>query len=643
MKKNTLTLALSLAITSLVSAQDLFVSPSSYVYVQDEVIFVNDDIQLDAADSNIYLRDGSQLLQNVDVKNSDIGELSVYQEQSANGVSTGIHEYNYWCSPVGVANTGSNANRPFDYTSIHDPASAAINETTSPQYGTTTAYDATATQLATFWLYQAQNQNDYYDWVAVQQNTLAVTAGNGFTMKGSPNANNVLDFRGRPNTGTINVPIGWDGVEVADPAAGVLPSQVQTLTGNPYPSTLDLKLFLINATNQIALDGAVYFWEQKAVGSHYLQSYEGGFAVYTPGNIADLNDNGSYAVATFGNYTGDGDEIGATSGSSPDYSANNSRRYAAIGQGFCIRNPNGIPGAVTGGIAVIDNSMRLWLKEDSTTGGNGSIFGKTSQEGPSSLQANPTVKAESHNGLDYQSIINNPTIIPEIRIHTKINDTYYRETLLAFRNNTDLSYAKYTDGISPKVLSSDTYFIADDNNLVIKSMEYDIDNRLPFGITAGNESNNTFSVRVFKMKDVPSDINIYIHDKQEGTYTDIKDGTFEVTLDQGTYNDRFEVVFKDAAREIEDEIVNEENEVINSFNIFQNNTNALLTINNPQAHNVKSLIMFDAAGKLIFNEVNLGDNTQHTFPTTNLSTGVYVVKVITNNNIEITKKVSINN
>lgn len=641
MKKNTLTLALILGLTGIVSAQDLFVSPSSYMYVQDEVVFVNDDIRLDAADSNIYLRDGAQLVQNVDVKNSDIGELSVYQEQAANGVSTGIYEYNYWCSPVGVANTGSNANRPFDYTNIHDPASAAINETTSPQYATTATYNSTATELATFWLYQHENLNDYYDWVGVQENLLAVTAGKGFTMKGSPNASNVLDFRGRPNTGNITVPISWNGAEVADPAAGILPSQVQTFTGNPYPSTMDLKLFLINANNQITLDGAVYFWEQKAVGSHYLQSYEGGYAIYTPGNIADLNDNGSYAIATFGNYTGDGDEIGATSGSSPDYTANNARRYAAIGQGFCIRNPNG--STAGSGTAEINNSMRLWLKEDSTTGGNGSIFGRSANSDNSieSPEYGNSVIAMSHNGLDYQHIINNPTIIPEIRIHTKINDTYYRETVLAFRENTTLEYAKFTDGISPRVLESDTYFVANDNNLVIKSIEYNIEHRLPFGIVAGNESNNTYSVSINSLRNVSSDINVYIYDAANDSYTDIKNGVFEITLDQGTYNDRFEVVFKDTARQAEEEIALEEEEVIGSFDVFQNNSIEQLIISNPKTHAVKSFTMYDAAGKLIYNEANLGNNNKYTFPTAALSSGVYIVKVITDQDFDITKKVTV--
>ena len=650
MKKITLTLALSLGLTSLVSAQDLFVSPSSYVYVQDEVIFVNDDIRLDAADSNIYLRDGSQLVQNVDIKNSDVGELSVYQEQAANGVSTSVFEYNYWSSPVGVADNTSNQNRNFDLTNIHDPASAAVNETVSAQYGTTTAYDATATEISSFWVFQAENQNSYYDWVHVGTNALAVNTGKGFTAKGSPNANNVLDFRGRPNTGNITVPISWDGSEVAQTGALLLPNQVQTLTGNPYPSAMDLKRFLMLPNNKVSLDGNIYFWEQKAVGSHYIAAYEGGYAVYAPGTVvpdADYNnpshpgwaDNGSYTVAVFSAYNGAGQQMGMSGGSSPNYSGNNDRRYAAIGQGFMIRNPDG--STAGSGTAIIENSMRLWLKEDSTTGGNGSIFGKNSQSNLSE-ETERIVRAESHNGIDYQNIINNPVLIPEIRIHTKINDSYIRENLIAFREGTSLDYNKFADGMNPGLLDSDSYILANDNKLAIKSIEYDVDARIPFGIKASNGSND-YAITINKLSNTTDGIEVYLYDRNNDTYTDIVNGTFEVTLEEGTYNDRFEVVFKDGSREATEELIANQQDVLDAFDVFQNNNNALLTVSNPKSEMVKSFTMFDAAGKVIYNEANLGNNTQYTFPTNNLSTGVYIVKLVTAQNFELTKKVSVNN
>jgi len=641
MKKITLTLAALLGITSFVSAQDLYVSPNSYMFVQDEVVFVNDDIRLEATDSNIYLRDGAQLVQNTDTKNSDIGELSVYQEQT-----TGVYEYNYWCSPVGVADAAMNTNVNFDITNLHKPTNPALSsDVTTATYGTTTDYQSSATAIAKYWLWQMQSGGGYVDWSHVTD-TGNVATGYGFTMKGSPTANNTMDFRGRPNNGTLTIPCSFSGTD-SDANSG-LDDQVETLTGNPYPSAMDLKRFLMHPTNKPLLDSGIYFWEQKAVGSHNLVSYEGGYAVYSPGAIvpdADYNnplhanwsDNGTYANVSFSAYNNAGNQMGNSGGSSADYSGNNERRYAAIGQGFMIRSfDNG--GAAAGGNATIENSMRLYFKEDSTTGGNGSVFAKTSNSTETETQA----KAMSHNGLNYHELVNNPNIIPEIRIHTHINETYYRETVLAFRNNTDLSYNKFCDGRNPLVLDSDTYFIADGKKLVIKSIAYDIDTRLPFGLNADNET-NTYSVTINALNNVSDNVEVFVYDKEEDTYTDIRNGAFEITLAQGEYDNRFEIVFKDASQEANEDLLVVETEVINSFDVFQNNTNNQLVIKNPKSHIVKSFTMYDVTGKLIYNKHNLGNETEYTFPTNTLSTGTYITKVTTDQNFEITKKVIVNN
>ncbi len=64
-------------------------------------------------------------------------------------------------------------------------------------------------------------------------------AGFGFTMKGlglaTPGGDQVYDFRGSPNSGSFAIP-------VAEPVTNppFMKGQM-TLTGNPYPSALDLK------------------------------------------------------------------------------------------------------------------------------------------------------------------------------------------------------------------------------------------------------------------------------------------------------------------------------------------------------------------------------------------------------------------
>jgi hypothetical protein len=306
-----------------------------------------------------------------------------------------------------------------------------------------------------------------------------------------------------------------------------------------------------------------------------------------------------------------------------------------------VRSPNA-GGVAVGGNFITDNSMRLYMQEATDNTTTGSHFGKISSENDQDTNQEDNIIAMSHNGLDYMTILDNPSIIPEIRIHTKINDTYYRENVIGFNSDKNLSYNKFGDAENPLVLSSDTYFIADGHKLSIKSIAYDIDARLPFGLNADNET-NSYSVTINALNNIADDVEVFVYDKDENTYTDIRNGIFEISLPQGEYDNRFEIVFKDASKETVQEQLVVEEIVTGSFEVFQNNANDQLTIKNPKSYIVKSFTMYDVTGKLIFNKHNLGNNIEYTFPTNTLSAGTYITKVVTDQDFEISKKIVIYN
>ncbi|APY11995.1 hypothetical protein BWZ22_12475 [Seonamhaeicola sp. S2-3] len=605
-------------------SQDLYVGNNTELYALDVPVFVTNDIRLESPTSNFYLRGDAQLLQDANIKNSDEGEISVYQNQTTN-----VYEYNFWCSPVGVSDNTSNQNVDFNGTNIHDPDDDTdVSNVTSVPYGYTTSYEGTATELSNYWIYSLRDGKGYYSWKQ-EFDTGNIKTGYGFTLKGSPNTDNVLDFRGRPNNGTILVSCRFYGVD--DQPSGI-PNSAQTLTGNPYPSALDLKLFFAQSvTNQAILLNEIYFWEQKPKNSHFLADYEGGYGVYTPGDLADFTDNGTYTFAPFENYNGDGTTNGTTTGNTTDFSGNNQRRFAAVGQGFIIASdPIGI-----GGDAEFTNAMRVYFKEDSTPGGNGSIFAKNSKKTGKNTQTKNYPM--SHNGVDYKKIIDNPTIIPEIRIHTHVNNAFYKENVIAFREGTpnNNTYNKGFDGSNVNTLSSDAYLISEDKNLSIKSINYSESTRLKFGFKT-NQDNTLFSVTVNQLNNIPNDVDVYMFDNETNTYTNIKDGSFNTVLNKGVYNDRFEITFAKNT-------LNTTEETFSNFKIYQNNTQAQVVINNPNSLKLKEIILFDVSGKrVLFETINSSNNTL-SFSTKNLSTGVYVAKVTTDNDAAKTQKIVINN
>jgi len=106
-----LLLTASVLFYSFISSAQLYVRPNassltdSYIYVKDEVLFVEQDINLvkNTYDPNtvpsIYLREGAQLIQGAsNGVNQGNGRMTVYQ----NAEDSDKWTYNYWCSPVNV-------------------------------------------------------------------------------------------------------------------------------------------------------------------------------------------------------------------------------------------------------------------------------------------------------------------------------------------------------------------------------------------------------------------------------------------------------------------------------------------------------------------------------------------------------------
>nr|WP_321246064.1 hypothetical protein [uncultured Psychroserpens sp.] len=87
-------------ITSLSASAQLTVTNSSYIYVDGDgftegtnvaPLYVTNEVNLTGVNSNIFLRNEAQLIQGNTVStNSGVGELSVYQNGTANNFS-----YNY--------------------------------------------------------------------------------------------------------------------------------------------------------------------------------------------------------------------------------------------------------------------------------------------------------------------------------------------------------------------------------------------------------------------------------------------------------------------------------------------------------------------------------------------------------------------
>ncbi|KJJ37408.1 T9SS type A sorting domain-containing protein [Aequorivita vladivostokensis] len=634
--KNLLLFSTLLLSTTGVFAQ-LTVKPTSggadsYIYVNDEVVFVTQEINLTRnisgpanTEASIYLRNNGQLIQGGTTStNSGDGQLSVQQ----NTPETNAWAYYYWCSPVTHPAVAA-GNRNFGVQHLYEPL-PAFGVTAAQPALTTTGRDGTIIPrmtISTRWLYTHMNPGTEAEGNYQRMNSNnAAPAGYGFTMKGvglvTPGHDQTYEFRGRPNTGTIMIP-------VAD--------QLMTLSGNPYPSALDLNQLFYDSGNEEL--GALWFYdEDRNVNSHYYSQKPYGYGVWTPetldndGNLSDNWPQGQYVAAPFYYYNAGGGHGGTQQGTGNTL---NRKRYAPIGQGFMfVGNSNAGDGWIN-----IRNNQRLFYKE----GNPGSVFQRPIEENAVSEHSlNDGSTFSTSDGTvqpDYRT--------PIMRIWSIFDEAVTRDMVLAFYDQATDGYDRGLDGLSAQDLKTDAYFpIGEDSDrkpYVINGIKFDRNKQVPIAFKIKNQSK--LDIKVVEEVKRPY-TNAYIYDRVENTYQQINRGmSATFNLPTGTYDNRFFIVFRNpnVKGDISQTVLNGRQMVLDNVSFFQNNPQKQLEINNPEGYVIKSALVYDMNGKLVIQEKNLGDQTKYSFYTGNLSDGVYLVKLMTADDIAIDYKAIVHN
>ncbi|MAB39397.1 MAG: hypothetical protein CL528_04060 [Aequorivita sp.] len=631
--KNLLLFSTLLLTTAGVFAQ-LTVKPTSggadsYIYVNDEVVFVTQEINLtrngtaNDQEASIYLRNNGQLIQSgTTSNNSGNGQLSVQQ----NTPETNAWAYYYWCSPVTHPALAA-GNRSFGVQHLYEPQ-PGISLTAAQQAATTTGRDGTTgpMTISTRWLYTHRFPGTEAEGNYQRMNgNNAAPAGYGFIMKGvgpiqtPTQLDQTYDFRGRPNSGTFTIPVE---------------DQLMTLAGNPYPSAMDLNELFYDLPENAALGTFWYYDEDRTVASHYYSQKPYGYGVYTigpedtDGDPYDGDNLGTYVAAPFDIWNS-----GGTTGGGGPLSSNTdlNKRFAPIGQGIMF------VGDATGNVS-IKNEYRVFFREDTA----GSVFQRP--EGDSGSQIN----LPNDTGLSTAAETareNNRT--PIMRIWSIFDEAVTRDMVIAFYDQATDGYDRGLDGLSAQDLKTDAYFpIGDDNNrkpYVINGIKFDQNKQVPISFKIQNQSK--LDIKVVEEVKKPY-TNAYIFDRVENTYQQITGGmSATFNLPSGTYDNRFFVVFRspNVKRDIPQTELNEKLIVMENVTFFQNNPLQQLEISNPEGYVIKSALVYDMNGKLVIQEKNLGDQSKYSFYTGNLSDGVYLVKLMTADDIAIDYKAIVHN
>ncbi|MCF7561629.1 T9SS type A sorting domain-containing protein [Sabulilitoribacter multivorans] len=482
------------------------------------------------------------------------------------------YTYNYWSSPVGRPSDGSNNNN------------YSVKDIFTDVVFLNTGHDGAINpvSIADYWIWKYNNRlsDNYSSWQQVRS-TGDIMAGEGFTMKG-PGTGTINDeqnytIQGKPNNGDINLTV-YQGNDY--------------LIGNPYPSALDAVKFIEDNKSTIsgigASNGTLYFWKHWGGGSHVASDYQGGYATFSlSGGVPAASKNtDSYLTST---------------GGAP---ADIPGRYIPIGQGFYTT-------AETDGIINFNNGQRVFNISDieySTQGKNNS---------------NKNITA---NSVDTRT---------KLRIGFSSVNALRRQLLVTIDENATLGYDWGYDSKYIDTQIDDIYWIIDNQKYTIQGVnEINEQTIIPLGIHTKNDGYN--SINIDKLENTPSNIEVYLHDKELEVYHDLKQDKYETYLEAGEYLNRFEITFAKGQTLESEEIQSKQIEAY-----FSNEKNRIV-INNPTSKLIESVEMFNILGQSLFKFQTNTNNSYLKYNAEQIKAGNYILKIETEFGT-ISKKVLVNN
>ncbi|MFE3868872.1 LamG-like jellyroll fold domain-containing protein [Flavobacterium sp. LS2P90] len=523
-------------------------------------------------DGKIDLVGRSQLVQ---TEGSDLAPTSAgWIERDQQGQSK-IYNYNYWSPPVNPINNSAN-NTNYTVKGILKDGTTATPEEIKWIGG----YDGLATplpiSLASYWLYTFNNGAVYADWVKINESTF-LQVGKGFTLKGSgAGSPQNLTFVGKPNNGTITTTVGPDQL---------------SLTGNPYPSAIDANAFITN--NNSSIDGTIYFWEHFASNSsHYLASYQGGYA--------ERNLTGGVAALAYGGLIS---SSGTQSKGSPN-------KFIPVGQGFFVN------GSATGGTVTFRNSLRGFETEENILNTSNILY-KTTTKKPNHWNDNSIDPVEQDT-------------YKRVRLGYNSANGYHRQVLLGFMEENATSGIDYGyDGLMMDDFPNDMYLLNSENQLVIQGEGF-FDENASYPIGVKTDSIGKVSFTIDELENFDDNQKVFIYDKSDDTYHNIKDTFYEVELPAGTIEDRFYLRFTDKTLGTNTFSLSKSDEaiVIVNQNVTVQSSNQL----------IKNIAVYDLLGRKIdsYKKVNA---SKYTLSHLNKTTSGLIVKITLENDTVVSKKI----
>ena len=344
-----------------------------------------------------------------------------------------------------------------------------------------------------------------------------------------------------PNNYQTSPALAWTGTFKGEPNNGDVTFALSTagtgfnLVGNPYPSTINANLF-VNSTNNPAINGTLYFYAHSLA-----MNAEGNFPAGT--NYTTWNSTG-HTLATASTVVPNG--------------------TIQVGQGFIVK-------ATQAGNVNFTNAMR--------TADTNNQFFRTAN----TFTANTEI--EKHRiWLDL----------------TNAEGTAFNQILIGYvagategvdRNFDGLSFGNTGSSLSTKIEGAEYAIQA-------RSLPFQSSDVVPVtfkAVTSGN-----YSINLSNMDGLFAESqDVFLKDNTSGTIHNLKSSAYTFSTTEGTFQNRFEVVYNSALGVAET--------TFNSNSIVAFKKNNVLNVEAKNT-NIASITAYDVQGRLVYTKSNINAN-----------------------------------
>lgn len=428
------------------------------------------------------------------------------------------------------------------------------------------------------------NPNNIFKWNVANQSWLnasgeVMAVGYGYIMRAPTNfpttgqAKQTLaaSFKGTPNNNNIAVEVAADpNALTSDPYSNA----VMSFLSNPYPSAINIDGFFTDPDNASKITPTIYLWTHS---TNPTPNTEGTLLQYAADDFAVYNLLGGIGTEAAVN---DSDNRIPTG-------------EIASGQGFFIK------GSPTGGTVTFKNTFRI-------------------KEG------------EAYDNSHFYRMAQTSQDKHRVWLSIQGNNTY-KQTLVGYIDGAsdalDVYDSEVYDGGNPVSIYS---LLDTGKQLAIqgRAMPFDDNDRVNLGYKTTTAGNYTIHLDRFDGLFSTEEQDIYLKDELTGNYHDLKSDAYVFYSDEGSFEERFSLVYKD--------VLSIENHTTELDWVVYSKEGEIQVVS--KGFEMKDITIYDMLGRVVDQARNI-NTSHHIFPATNAKQ-LLIIKATSIDNQVLTKKIS---